>query len=745
MKLTRKNLFLGVSAVFTVALTAPSAFAASQNWDGGSVTNGNWSNVDNWNGAIPGATSGTTSTDIATFNAAIANTWGNASGNPIMVDANRNIGGFNFTLAAGKFFIGSTAGNAVLLSSGGTTQVNSGLTANTGVYTINAPLSIQGTNGTYTFTNNSANGNVANGGTLTLGGAITGAAAGATVITLNGTNKNLIFSDNNNNITGSIGNGSATTLGITKDGAGTWFLSGANTYSGDTTITAGELRGVVLGPSLTPTSPFGTSTIKLNGGTLAVRAAGAADASVQTVTIGNNVVVGGNATVTANQPTGSSTNKTMAMGTLSIGTNTLGFTQGGSYKLSFTGTTLTGDAIFNPLTATTSELILGGVAESGGSRSLTKSGIGILTINATSTFSGDTNITAGILNLTHASALQNSAFDTASIVGGSAAGLRTSVTALTLGGLKGSNNFATRFTSTTGGYTGLTGLTLNPGTGVTHTYSGDIGNGNGSMTLTKTGLGTQVLTNTNTHSGATSVTTGTLEIAGTGSINNSTSLTVSSGATFRYNSSTTLSVSTITNSGTIAGSGNLAGITLGGTGSVDPGNSPGILTASATNPSGGLDYNFEMTAANTLPTWSNAAASVNDVLRLTGGTPFSSNLGVGNVISVYFGDGVTPSSGDVFTGGFFTDNDAAFLSAISSATFNYFVYNVSGGTSYNGSNYDIYSGSPINVGTVSVASADFAGGTVDGYVTQFTVVPEPNVAALFGSLGALILLRRRRS
>jgi len=263
--------------------------------------------------------------------------------------------------------------------------------------------------------------------------------------------------------------------------------------------------------------------------------------------------------------------------------------------------------------------------------------------------------------------------------------------------------------------------------------------------LTKSGDGTLSLTNTNTYSGATNVTGGTLAITGTGSINSSSSLTVSSGATFRYNSSTALTIGSITNSGTIAGSGNLTGITLGGSGSVDPGNSPGILTASATDPSGGLDYNFEMTAGATMPTWSNAAASVNDILRLTSGAPFVSNLGSGNVVSVYFGNGITPTAGDVFNGGFFTDNNTAFLSAISSATFQYFVYNALGGTSYNGNNYDVYAGPTINVGTVSVASADFAGGTVTGgYVSQFTVIPEPNVAALLGGLGTLLLLRRRR-
>jgi MYXO-CTERM domain-containing protein len=46
------------------------------------------------------------------------------------------------------------------------------------------------------------------------------------------------------------------------------------------------------------------------------------------------------------------------------------------------------------------------------------------------------------------------------------------------------------------------------------------------------------------------------------------------------------------------------------------------------------------------------------------------------------------------------------------------------------------------VSTVS-QTANFGAGDVNGYVTQFTAVPEPR-AALLGGLGLLALLRRRR-
>ena len=92
-------------------LAVQSASATSIVWDGDSLVDGNWSTLLNWVGdaAAPGATSGTTNADIAVFNSAIANTWGNAAGNPIVTTASLNLGGINFNTAAGNYFIGSPA------------------------------------------------------------------------------------------------------------------------------------------------------------------------------------------------------------------------------------------------------------------------------------------------------------------------------------------------------------------------------------------------------------------------------------------------------------------------------------------------------------------------------------------------------------------------------------------------------------------------------------------------------------
>jgi fibronectin-binding autotransporter adhesin len=252
-------------------------------------------------------------------------------------------------------------------------------------------------------------------GTLTLGGGIT-AAGNATVggtltlgapqswsnttglLTVTGTvdnGANLLTVDGAGNTTVSaiLGSGAG---GLTKDGAGTLTLSGSNTYGGTTTLTSGTLQGLVVGTSLTPTSPLGTGSLSLNGGTLQLRASGTVSNAAETITFGNNVTVGGDTTIDVNRPGATSANKTIQLGTLSIGANTLGATGGNTYIVRFGSTTLTGNATFNPTTAT---LALGDMTETGGPRGITKTGAGILRMPAaTYDFTGDISVQGGTLD-----------------------------------------------------------------------------------------------------------------------------------------------------------------------------------------------------------------------------------------------------------------------------------------------------------------------------------------------------------
>jgi autotransporter-associated beta strand protein len=217
--------------------------SAGSAWTGGG-TDGNWTTVANWvGGTIPGLTNGTASADTATFNAP---TDGRL---PIVIDAGRNVQNLLFDSIAGPYTIGSSSGNALLLSSGGSIQTTPliGVTQ-----VVAAPLVIQGSAGAYTFASN------ATANALSLLGSVTGSATSGntTQLTLDGTNTS------SNTISGTISDGPAGgSLAITKTGAGTWVLSGSNTYTGGTTLLAGKL-------SLSSNSAAGTGPFTLVGGTL---------------------------------------------------------------------------------------------------------------------------------------------------------------------------------------------------------------------------------------------------------------------------------------------------------------------------------------------------------------------------------------------------------------------------------------------------------------------------------------------
>lgn len=196
----------------------------------------------------------------------------------------------------------------------------------------------------------------------------------------------------------------------------------------------------------------------------------------------------------------------------------------------------------------------------------------------------------------------------------------------------------------------------------------------------------------------------------------------------------------------LGGSGRVGAIS--GSGSVGPGNSPGILTAPSVDGSGGLDFSFEFGQTGA-PIWSDAAASVNDVLRLNGATPFLQPLTAVNVIDIFLGV-ESVSRGSTFQGGFFTDASADFLGSLEDATFNYYVLGDGLGTArtYNAQGYYLLDTSfwaafdRVDVSTVAVALADFAGGdATNGRVMQLVVVPEPTAIALaaIGLAAALLV------
>jgi len=350
-----------------------------------------------------------------------------------------------------------------------------------------------------------------------------------------------------------------------------------------------------------------------------------------------------------------------------------------------------------------------------------------------------------------------------------------------------------------GASAGSNTLTINPSSGQSFSYGGVISN----FSSVEIKSGTVTFSGANIYNGTTTIDAATLNLTGNGTIGNTTTLTIASGGTFDLGGGT-VNVGTLANSGTInngtvnasmiggltgsgfnkTGTDNLVlsgtntytggttvsagklsvngsstgdvnvhsgaelgghgsvGGTIGGAGAVGPGNSPGILTAASTDPTGGLTYNFEFTQAG-VPTWNNPSASGNDVLHLTAALPFTSPLTSANNINLYFA-----AAGFTYDGGFFTDGSSDDLTAnIANATFNYFILdNTSGTILYNGNLYDELVGSPTT-SVVSIAGANFGTGTVNGFTEQFTVasVPEPSTYVLLGLgvVGLLIASRRR--
>ena len=188
-------------------------------WTGASSAN--WADSGNWSGAVPGAIVGTTNTDTATFNRLAINS-------PLTIDAGRNLQHIIFdTAAVNSLTIGAAGGAAIQLTAAATIQSTSSVV---NPQTVNAPLIL---NGDATFTSDASTTNAS----LNFGGIIEPtAASGLTTITLDGGNNGA------NTISSMIADNGSGLLAVTKNGTGSWTLTGANAYSGGTIVNAGSLK-----------------------------------------------------------------------------------------------------------------------------------------------------------------------------------------------------------------------------------------------------------------------------------------------------------------------------------------------------------------------------------------------------------------------------------------------------------------------------------------------------------------------
>jgi fibronectin-binding autotransporter adhesin len=566
--------FLALTVAFSfVALTANPAIAGNGTW-AASPASANWE-AGNWGigSAFPGTTGTTSNGDTAFFTT--------SSTTSILINAAAsnssalNINKINFGPSGGgaatmnSFTIGTTGGNGLLLTSGGSitfaanTSSGSNLTE-----TINAPIVI-GTGSaaqTYNFTNS----NATSSNILVFGGAISGGTSGTTTLSLGGANAGA------NAINGIISNGSAGGTVALAAGAGAWTLSKVNTYTGGTTISGTSTLTAANTSALG--SLAGGATLALSGGTLDI----ATNSSISAY----NTTVSGTATIASDLAT-SGAGITQTLGTLSIGANTLNITKGanvtsGSPVVAFGTATLsatTGTTTLNPTTAAlTLTSVTGSAGTSnidtlalGGTRALAGNAItgiigdgaggGVVAVNTSGawTLSGANSYTGGTTIAGVGSALSISADNNLGTAPVSATsnnlvigvGTLATTATFTLNSNRGIGLGSTGSSSQNGN--------INVASGTTLTYNGVLANaGSGVDTLTATGAGTLLLGGANTYTGKTTISSGTLDFSKTTSLYNATTgswtaanLVVQSGGTIAFGVGSSSPYFTTTNVSTL--------------------------------------------------------------------------------------------------------------------------------------------------------------------------------------------------
>jgi len=254
----------------------------------------------------------------ATVAASASQTWTNSSSHVLTLSGLVQVAnGTTLTLAGA----GGTTFNGELAPTSGSVTVSSGA----GAVTIASPVVTGGTNGSaFTLTNNSSNLTTVSGQVETgTSGYLTVAGSGNTTIS--------------NQITG------GSTFGLIKNGAGTLTLSGANYYTGGTTITGGTLQADNAAALANPTGIASPTTI-YGGGVL--------DLEGFSQTLGANILALGGGTGGGTIQS-SSSNATLTTGGVTVAST--GYTIASS-------ATVSGPVTFNNISPTRASLNVAGTA-----------------------------------------------------------------------------------------------------------------------------------------------------------------------------------------------------------------------------------------------------------------------------------------------------------------------------------------------------------------------------------------------
>ncbi|MDF3057255.1 MAG: hypothetical protein K0R17_1470 [Rariglobus sp.] len=684
------------------------ATVGSANWatnDGTNIvaytayTNDAWAAGNNTTVTTSGTIADDSTTHSLRFNAAAANTL--------------TLGGTN-TITSGGILVTSAVGNNLTTLTGGTLRGSSGgdlvihqhntsnsltIASNIADNTTPTALTKSGSgNLNLTGTLGHTGGTYVNAGTLTLvagstdplvnTGAIT--VAGGTLSLGTGTNQStsgavvlasgtlsggtLTKSGANYDVrNGTISTKLAGSVGLDKTTSGTVTLSNtaANTFTGTTTITEGNVIG---GGAANVIAISGDLVV---GSVSGINAASYTNSGSNTVfNSAKNITVYSNGTVSLGGGA-QSLNGTISIfgGTITgsqvyqnVTVNMTGGTWSGttygnnnSFNTSASDTTATISAALQSSQATKTFTVADGAASvdalmsgSIATGAVTKAGAGYLSMTGSKAYTGITTISGGTLA---ASVLANG--NTSSSIGASsnaAASLRlgngttfqytgsghTTDRLFTVNGtaagdsatVEASGTGAVNFNNTGSTAWGTTNQTRTLKLGGTSTADNTLSalianNGTGAVAFTKEGVGKWILTNANTYTGATTVNGGSLIV--NGSLASGSAVTVNSG-------------------GTLGGSGIIGGsVTVESGGFLAPGNSPGILTVGSLNLATGSTTSLEIAGAAVRGTDFDGITVTNLNGLTYGGTlsfSFTSSLTNGDTLDLFSFTGTT---GGAFT------------------------------------------------------------------------------------------------
>ena len=479
------------------------------------AASGTWNQVSNWTGGLPPNPLENVQirgTGAANGNATVAS--GTATGMELSIGGNGPATGESVTVSGGTLNVYDTIrvgdqNNAALQINGGTVKAYNIILGNS----VFSPSETD-----YTGTINFSSGLLSlsqlvlgggtpaswtSGGSLNWSGGTLQAAAQLNInVPIAVTASGGTFDSNGFN--GTVSGVISGSDGITKNGTGTITFSGANTYTGVTTVHAGILAVTSLSNSGTPGN-LGAATsdaanLVLDGGTL--QYAGTTSSSTDHLF-----------TLTASG------------GTLDSGSaGQFRFLNPGSIAESGTGNrtlTLTG-------TSTTNDLYSSLGDPASGKTSLVKNGTGRWILTAPTvprSYSGDTTINAGTLMTNSPDPLP---FGTGkgNLVVNTGSTFEMNGNNVNFNGLNGAGTVNQRANGA---------RTLTVGNGDANgSFSGVLsnvltGSGTAVMNLAKTGAGTQVISGANTYSGSTTINQGVLQLGAANAIPSGSNLFLSGG------------------------------------------------------------------------------------------------------------------------------------------------------------------------------------------------------------------------